>query len=256
MPEESTGQDTEPDFDLVEPRAMLRGVDKADAVGGILEEDGARGHGLQDALLFLAPEIPLDGAPQRDEFHQTGRLVGIELVTDEDPFALRVEVDGGTEVGDDVRLGAGVADGGGDGAPGGDLEVGARRLGTVAFVLELHRLGIVRAHRLIGMNGFESLNAGLLIRGDDRHPLRMEFRRLMVELADRADRFSEGGLVFDLGIEPRPGAMRLEVRLILKNGQWCWPKSSLQCRARWSRAPNRCASNASRVPAAFRRPAR
>ena len=90
---------------------MLGGIDEADAVRGILEEGRARGHVRQDPRLPLATEIGVGRAVLGDQLHQTGRLVGVELVADEDPLALRVGRHGGGDVGDEVGLGAGVTDG-------------------------------------------------------------------------------------------------------------------------------------------------
>ena len=143
----------------------------------------------------LRPRSVVDRTALGDEFHQAGRLVGVELIADEDPLGLRIGVHGGGDVGDEVRFGAGVADGGGDDAPGGDLEVGDQRLGAVTFILEFDRLGMARAHRLGRVNRLQGLHPGFLIRGDDMHPLLMQLRRLMVELADRAHLLAEGGLV-------------------------------------------------------------
>src|SRR3990167_2157938 len=61
--EEATGEDAEPDLDLVQPRAVLRGVDEPDAMRRIGQECLARRHGLEDARLSLLAEVALDAAP-------------------------------------------------------------------------------------------------------------------------------------------------------------------------------------------------
>ena len=87
----------------------------------------------------------------------------------------------------------------------------------VALGLAFDGLGLPRAHRLVGMKGFERLHPGLLIGGDQVDSLFMACRRVMVERAEIAHRLPEAGLVLDVGGEPVQGAMRLEVGLILKN---------------------------------------
>ena len=143
--EQAVGEDAEPDLDLVEPGTVLGGVDKTDAVGGILEKGGAGGHALEDAGLAFAPQIGLAVTSGGDERDQAGGLVGIQLVGDENPLAQRIGLHGARNVRHEVGFGAGVADGGGDDAPGGDLELGDQRLGAVTLILEFDRLGVAWA---------------------------------------------------------------------------------------------------------------
>ncbi len=159
-PEPSPGQDSEPDLDRVEPSAVPGGIDEPDTMRGILEKGGPRGHVGEDSRLSLAAEFCVDGAALGDEFHQAGRLMGVERITDEAPFAVWIGVHGGGDVGHEVRLGAGVADGGGDHAPGGDLEMGDQSLSTVAFVRERHGLRMAGLHRVRRVDRLYGLDAG------------------------------------------------------------------------------------------------
>lgn len=122
--EQPTGEDTEPDLDLIEPGTVLGRINKADAMGGILEKGGPGGHALENPGLSLATEIAVDPTALGDAFDQTGRLVGVELINDEDPLAQRIGVHGALDVCHKIGFGAGVADGGRDEAPGGDLQIG------------------------------------------------------------------------------------------------------------------------------------
>ena len=77
---ELTDQNTEPDFDLVEPRAMLGGVMKDDAMRGIAEKSGPSLRILQDTGLALLAQvnrkIGLLGHPSDQGFGK----VNIEIV--------------------------------------------------------------------------------------------------------------------------------------------------------------------------------
>ena len=55
--EQSSGENGKPDLDLVEPRAMPRRVDEADAMHGILQEFAARQLRLQDAGLTFDTQV-------------------------------------------------------------------------------------------------------------------------------------------------------------------------------------------------------
>ncbi len=159
-PEPSPGQDSEPNLDRVEPSAVPGGIDEPDTMRGILEKGGPRGHVGEDSRLSLAAKFGVDGAALGDEFHQAGRLMGVERITDEAPFAVWIGVHGGGDVGHEVRLGAGVADGGSDYKPGGDLEMGDQSLSTVAFVRERHGLGMAGLHRVRRVDRLYGLDAG------------------------------------------------------------------------------------------------
>ena len=55
--QQASGQDAEPNLDLIEPGGVLWGVDEADAMTGIGQESGPAGHGLEDAVFLLDPQV-------------------------------------------------------------------------------------------------------------------------------------------------------------------------------------------------------
>src|SRR5579872_997443 len=77
--EEATGQDAEPDLDLVQPGAMLGRVDPPDPVGRVFEEGFARRLRLEDAGLALDAEIFVDHTPEGDQPDEPFGEMGIQV---------------------------------------------------------------------------------------------------------------------------------------------------------------------------------
>src|ERR1700681_1091196 len=68
--EQAPRQDGEPDFDLVQPRAVARRVDEANPVGRVLQKLPARLLRLEDAGLALGAELILNTAPTSNELDE------------------------------------------------------------------------------------------------------------------------------------------------------------------------------------------
>jgi hypothetical protein len=77
--EQAARQDGEPDFNLVQPRAVARCVDEANPVSRVFEKCAARLFRLEDAGLALGAEFVLDATPTGDEFDQGRGTMGVEL---------------------------------------------------------------------------------------------------------------------------------------------------------------------------------
>ena len=92
--EQSAREDGEPDLDLVEPRAVSRGVNrgvnKADLVRGILQERATGLLGLEDPGLALDAEGVVYPAVSGKQLDECCRAVGIELVSDEYPTRIGI----------------------------------------------------------------------------------------------------------------------------------------------------------------------
>src|SRR4051794_24637202 len=88
--EQAPRQDGEPDFDLVQPRAVARRVDEANPVGRVLQELPAGLLRLEDAGLALGAELILDTAPTSNELDERCGTVRVELIGDEDPTRLGI----------------------------------------------------------------------------------------------------------------------------------------------------------------------
>jgi len=98
-------------------------VDEPDAVGLVPQESLAGSHVAQDAGRAFPAQVVRDAAPFGDPPDQPGGLVGVEWVHDEHPSRAGIGGDGGADMVDAIRLGAGVPDGGADELVGGDLVV-------------------------------------------------------------------------------------------------------------------------------------
>ena len=61
--ENPADQNTEPDFNLIEPGSMLGCVDKSDPMRRILEKGRTRFHGFQDTELTFDAQVSFDPTP-------------------------------------------------------------------------------------------------------------------------------------------------------------------------------------------------
>ena len=68
--EQASREDGKPDLDLIEPGTMPWGVDKANAMRGILQEFAARLRRLQDAGLTFEPQVVLNASALGDPFDE------------------------------------------------------------------------------------------------------------------------------------------------------------------------------------------
>ncbi len=118
-----------------------------------------------DAQILFRP------TPFGDQLHQTGRLVGVELIDDEHPFRLGIGFHDGADVADEIFFGARLPDCGADHPARRHLEVGDQRLRPVADILELLGLRLAGPHRAGGVKPLQRLDAGLLVGADQVNPL-------------------------------------------------------------------------------------
>src|SRR4051794_17496587 len=214
--DDSPDQDAEPDLHLVQPRAVLRRVDEADAVAGVLQELLAAGHRLQHAALALLPQrLLVAPAESGHQFHQAFRGVDVQLVVDEHPAGLRVRRHRPLYVLDIVLLRSRRLHRRRDHLSGDHVEVADQRLRAVSLVLELP-LGFLTGPGLLGWrDALQGLNAGHLIGADGvRAELAIQFRRTGVGGADELHIGDEVGIVFLFGVEPVTDAIRLEIGLV------------------------------------------
>lgn len=80
MPEGFPGEDSEPDLDLIQPGAVLRGVSEPDAVTAVGEECLSGGRSLQDASSLFHSEISGITDTFRHKADRRFGLVRVELV--------------------------------------------------------------------------------------------------------------------------------------------------------------------------------
>ena len=72
---------------------MLWGIDKTNAMSRGLQESCTRFHGQENAGFAFDPEILFESALFSNQSDQCFRLMGVQLVRDEDPPCLRISVD-------------------------------------------------------------------------------------------------------------------------------------------------------------------
>ncbi len=229
--EHAAGQDAEPERDLVEPGGVLGRVEELDAVGRVGEEGRPRRHRPERARLAFHAQVGGDPAPFRDEADQGLGLVGVELVSEEEPSALGIGVDRPGDVRREVGRGAGRPERGGQDRAGGDVAGGDEAAGAVADGRVLAPLGAAGARRFARGRAFERLDAGHLVGADDVTAQRFQHRRVGIDGADGLDLRREGGGVLSggLGVAPVAAAVRLEIGLHLRSAPRCAGKSCRQC---------------------------
>ncbi len=184
-------------------------------------------------------------------------LMRVEVVDDEDPFALPIGPQRLQEVVGEVLFGARRGQRRGQDTTGGDLEVGDQTLRAVADVVLLPALDISGNRRRGRMQALRCLPAGLLVAADQMHPVLVERPGLLIQGTDRGHVRAKGVRLLGRRIEPRPGPMRLEVRLLLKNdppyGSICSPRCFVSPPLRPPLGPSRGSPGVARPAAAHRR---
>ena len=151
-----------------------------------------------------------------NEIDQTLRLVGVELVNNNDSFSSRVRGNGLDDVVNEVLLGAGGANGGGCDFACSHLEVNNQTLRSVSDVLKLLPFNFSGFHRFGGMFTLQSLNAGFFIGADDTNAGLIQLGGLTVHIAHRFALFGKGLGVLRLGVEPIATPVRFQIGFVQK----------------------------------------
>src|SRR6266545_5621078 len=216
--EQATCQDGEPNFDLVQPRAVARCVDEANPVSWVFQKCSARLLRLEDADLALGAELITDTAATGDELDKRCGTVCVELIGDEDPSGVRIGLDGPVDMGDEINLRPGRSDRRADHLAGRDVEVCDQRQGAVADVFELDTFHQARPNGLGFMEPLERLHAGLLVGAHHVRARGRKPRSVPVGVADVLDIGLVLLRVFALVLRGQPilAFVRSQVRLAKK----------------------------------------
>ena len=185
--EQSSGENGKPDLDLVEPGTMPRRVDEADAMHGILQEFAARQLRLQDAGLTFDTQVVLNATALSDPFDEGCRVVGIELVGNEDLSRVGISFDGGGTVGREIGLGACESKGRADDFASDYVEVCDQTQGAMPVIFELDALGQTGAHGFVWNSAFQRLHPGFLIHTHDMCAFAGPLWRIAVGVAQSLD---------------------------------------------------------------------
>ena len=149
---------------------------------------------------------------------------------DEDPGSVRIGLEGLDDVSGKVGFGARGSNAGSHNLSSGHVQVGDETLRTVSVIFKFLSLDVTRLHRQRGVQTFESLDAGHLIRARYMRPRCSERWSGLIHLTHRADLRGQFGGVVGRGSEPIPLQMRLQSARLLKNAPRCVEKSAPQCR--------------------------
>ena len=189
--------------------------------------------------------------------HQRFRRMGVEIVDDEDPFAVQVGRHRLQHVIGEVLFAARRAQRRGQDATGGDLEIGDQSLGAVADVVRLLPFDESGDRGLGRMPALQGLHPGLLVTADQMHALLVQRRGLLIQSADGGHLLVKPRRVLRRRMQPGAGPVRLKVRLILKNappfGSRCSAQSAVSPPLRPPRGGSSGTPAGARLPAAHRR---
>lgn len=164
---------------------MLGRIGKSNAMGFIGEKFGACFLGLEDTRFSFDAQIDryftVSGYPS----DQTFGLMGVELIHDKDPLALRIDREGLFHVVFKILFGAGWTNGRPKDLSGSHFKVGDQALGAMPFIFKLLAFRPARLHRSGGMGALFGLDAGFFIRTDQVNALRLQPKGAMIQGTDR-----------------------------------------------------------------------
>lgn len=204
---------------------MLWRVDKPDAMFRVGKKFGASGHGFQDAgFAFLTQLVRLPDCVC-NPLDQRFRLMGVEVIGDEDPSIVRGGRDCPRNMGHEVLFRARRPNAGSELFSGRHLEVGSQALRAVTNVFGFLPCGLARlagdagGPRFCGRGTFKCLNPSLFVCAHEMNALGMPRGSLVVKLAHRFDLLAKLFRVSVRCLEPVLNPMRVEIGLILKTAR-------------------------------------
>ena len=187
----------------------------------------ARRHRMQDAALLFLTQVLRVADLLRHPLYQSGGLVRIELIRDENPDSALIRRDGLRDVVDEIHFRAGVADARSHLFARCHFVIGDQALRAVAnvFVFVTRAASGLSGHtwlRGLGRCGaLQCLNAGLFIGTHQVNALRLQGGRGFIQVAHRFDLRVVFRRIPLRCIEPTFRVMQIQLHLILKNArQW------------------------------------
>ena len=176
---------------------------------GLGEKGGTRAHAGEVAAFAFDAEILLDTTLRSDQAHQRFRLMGVELIGDEDPGGFWIGLERLGDVSGKVGFGARGTKAGGHDLSGGHIKIGDQTQGAMALIFKFLSLDMTRLHGQRGAETFEGLDAGHLIGARHMGARCSKRRRGLIHLTHRANlRGQFSGVVGRRG-EPVPLQMGL-----------------------------------------------
>lgn len=203
---------------------MLRRVDDPDPMGRIAEKRCPRVHRLENAASPFDAQILGDLTGVSDPADQRFGLMRIELIEHKHPAVLWSQGHRALEMRDEIGFCPRIADRRANDVARHHVEIGQETLGAVTGVFKFNAFHVTGSHRLDAL-AFQRLNARHLIRTDRVGAFDSQGGSLLVGGTHSGNAILKDLRVLLGGLQPIPGFMRLEVRLILKNGPH-WPEKS------------------------------
>ena len=170
--EQAAHQNTKPDFDLIEPGSVSRGVRETDAVARVFQEGSACSQGLQDARTTFCPQVIGDVQLLGHVADQPFGLMDVQLVRDEDPGAVGIILYGLGNVIDEILLISGVLYRGKQHSSSCDLKIRNQDQRPMASVVVLLAFNQSRLHSQSRCVALQGLHARLLV---DREEVDAQF---------------------------------------------------------------------------------
>ena len=203
--QETTSQGAEPQFDLVEPRAVLGREMEHVLVIGIGQESTPLGAGKQ--VFFVKGQA----AQLSDEFANVQTPMGVQVVEDPmEPLLLGELGCHVSQMGGEINAGAGHAQVPHDLA-GGDDERGDQAAGAVTDVFVFALFGFARFREDGGMLSLKDLHTGLFIAANDQLAVLIQDGSLDIQFANV---LRLGVEIRIMAVEPVNAAVRLEIGVV------------------------------------------
>ena len=205
---------------------MLGGVDKTKAVARVGEKGGTRLHRGEVTAFAFDAQLLLDATLLSYQAHQGLRLMGIEVIADEDPSGLGIGLDALSNVGSEISLRAGGSNAGCHDLSGRHLQISDQAQGPMALVFEFLAFDVTGQHGEGRMKTLQGLDTGHLIGAHHMGALRSKRWGGFIDLTDGADLCGQLGGVVGRGSQPVALEMRLQRAHLLKNAPRCVEKSA------------------------------
>ncbi len=173
------------------------------------EKSGTSAHASEMTAFAFDAQILLDVTLYRHQTNQGFGLMRVELIGDEDPGGLWIDLEGLPDVSGKVGFGACRPYARCHDLPGGYVEVGNQTLRTMPLVFELLALDMTGLDGQGRVQTFQGLDTRHFIGTHHMRARRSKRRCCLVDLADRADLLSQFSGVVGWGSEPIPLAMGL-----------------------------------------------
>jgi len=223
-------QRPEPDLDLIQPTAMLRRVDEANAMTLVGQKISSRFHRLQNAMAAFHSQIGFDLARGGNVHDQRFADMRVQVVRDETPRSSGVGANQAVDVFKKVCFGSSRPNQGRKNLASRNVQIAEQpqRSMTNVFVLAPRQQAVAR--KPVGGDSMQSLDAGLFVDRDRMNSIGLvKFDSVAIGVADFDDLSVPNFGIVNFRKQPILASMRLNVGPILKKSTpacgRCWERS-------------------------------